>query len=184
MKIQSGLQAQDTKIKRTHSTPCPQAHTSTPKLKRGEEPALQDTTATHKYYSHARWTLQYSTNGRENTGHRLGEEMRQHNRQGKKAFIFFSTQRQMNTGVNRVMQANLNKYNRKEGKWWRSGRKRNIKNKLSGIKMRRQIGHVCEIHYCLRCTALFLISQMNPIKSSPFFNHSTPLFSITISLWI
>lgn len=76
----------------THYPNTPSTH-STPKWLEGRRacPASQPS-STHEGYSHARWTPQYSTDGREDTGHRMGREMSQgqHNRKKKHVAFFHS----------------------------------------------------------------------------------------------
>lgn len=143
--------------KHTHTNNSQPKHTSThntPKLQRGEESALQDNPAAHKGYSHARWTPQYSTDGREDTGHRVGREM-SHNTTGreKKLLSFFLSKtdecrcQQSHAGEKKRMSVMEEK---EENKKWRQveWHKKNCVTELS---------NGCEIHYCLWCTALFFI---------------------------
>lgn len=59
-------------------------------------------------YSHARWIPQYSTDGREDTGHRAGREMsqKQHNSRGKKALVFFSQTDECRCQQSRAVEQN------------------------------------------------------------------------------
>lgn len=125
---------------RTHTThdPHTQAHTAPPKNCRGEKACpARHPSSTHEGYSHARWTPQYSTDGREDIGHRAGREMsqRQHNRQGeKKRSSFFRSKDRCRCQHSHAVKKKK-KHTRREcdGREGVQRKKRN-EDKLNGIK--------------------------------------------------
>lgn len=137
----------------TRITQSPQVHTQQPQLAEatGTCPASHPS-ITHVGYSHARWTRQYSTDGREDTGHRAGRDESETTQRGreKKRLPFFS---RIKTDECRCQQSCRRKKTGREC----DGRRRKDKDRLKGRAQKKvvKLSNIWEINYCGRCTALF-----------------------------
>lgn len=142
-----------------HTTHNPQAHTAPPKLKRGDEPALQDNPAAHMRFTHMLGGLvNIPLMGEKTQDTGRGEKWVRDNTTGveKKRWSFFHSK----TDECRCQQSHAVDKKQRGREWWKTGNKEKKKwrqvewHKTNRVAM---LSNGCEMHYCLWCTALFLI---------------------------